>query len=271
VLRTLCWRCPEWIEGRSRDLPAPAARYLEGGSFVDFGAQLGVRMPVLGSRSGVGLDAQGGRAAVVGRRTAGRQVTWYVRLEAEVVATLGAVMGSIHGGRRAEGVLEVTTEAGEPVRARVRATAGIAGEAELAGLRTNVAGVADRLRGATARADERGGLELEAAVTLDLRDPANLRAFRALLHPGTSPLGWLERARAMGRRLDVAGVVDLTVVRVGRDSTDHTAQVGELVRFGGGYGRVTETRDLVSAWGLTPERGLRRRRTAPRRDFRSHR
>lgn len=271
LLRGLCRWCPVWLKGHGRALPEPAARYIEGGSFDHFAAQLGVAVP---GRSGhgpaaLGLEVRGGRAVMLGRRRTRDQVTWYLRLTSDVVGGLGAVMGSIESGRHAEGVLEVTTESGRPVQARVRASAAVTGAGDLAGLDADLAGVADRVRAATTgwggdgdeKVDGHGttGLAVEAAVALDLRDAANLRAVEGLLHPGGSPLGWLERLRAVARRLDVAGAVDLTVSRVARDSTDGTIEGGELVRFGGGYGRVQETRDLIAAWSLAPGGRLRRR------------
>ncbi len=263
ALRALCWRCPEWLEGRGQTLPEPTARYVEGGSFDAFVAELGAQAPAQGRHgpSAVGLDLRGGRAVMLGRRTAGRRVTWYLRLEADVLSKLGAVMSSLEGGRRAEGVLEVSMEDGRAVQARVLGSAALTGRAEFAGRALNVGEVADRLRDATAArpAGEDADLAVEAAVSLDLRDPANLRAVEGLLHPGSSPLGWLERLRAVARRLDVAGAVDLNVLRLARATTDHTLEGGQLVRVGGGYGRVEETRDLVAAWGLRAGSPWRRR------------
>lgn len=260
ALRRLCWRCPEWLSGRRRALPEPAARYLEGGSFADFAAQLGAGAPAGGrGRFAVGLDARGGRAVVLGRRTSGPRVTWYLRLQADVVTELGAVMGSLGSDRAAGGVLELTTEGGEPVRARVVASSAMTGHGEVAGLRVDLADLSDRLRDVTAPEADDTGLAVEASVSLDLRDPANRRAVVGLLHPAGSPLGWLERLRAVARRLDLEGAVDLTVSRVARTATDHGLEGGQLVRFGGGYGRVEQAHDLVAAWSLPPGGHLRRR------------
>lgn len=262
LLRRLCWRCPKWLKGAVRELPDPSARYLEGGTYGNFAAQLGLAIPRGGGRRlPAALDASGRGAVMIGRRTAGRRVTWYIRLQADVVASLGAVMGSLHAARGAEGVLEVTAEDGTPVQARVRASAAVAGAADVAGLHVDVAGLADRLRRATTGValEGTGGLAIEAAVSLDLRDPANLRALEGVLQAGASPLGWLEHLRALARRLDVAGAVDVDLLRLARVSDDHALEGGQLVRFGGGYGRVEETRDLIAAWSLRAGGVLRRR------------
>lgn len=267
ALRGLCWKCPEWLEGRGRTMPEPVAQYYEGGSYDRFAAEIGGAVPLQGGRRSteVGLDVGGERGVMLGRRTSGREVTWYVRLQADVVSAFGAVIGSLQGGRHAEGVLEVTTEGGSPVRARVRASAAVTGAAEIAGSQLDVGAIADQLREATAGrpadadANAHGGAAVEAAVSLDLRDRANLRAVEGLLHPGSSPLVWLERVRAVARRLDVAGAVDLRVMRLARASADRTREIGTVVRFGGGYARVTETRDLLAAWSLRPGERLRRR------------
>lgn len=262
-LRGLCRRCPEWLKGDLRALPEPSARFLEGGTFDNFAAELGVEAPTGSGRDGtpVGLDVHGARAVVLGRRVSARQVTWYLRLQSDVVAELGAVMSSLDAGRHAEGVLEITTERGEPVLARVRASAAMTNQATVTGSGRDVAGVAELLRdtAASPQAGAKEGRAVEAVVALDLRDRGNRRAVEGLLHPGGSPLGWLERLRALARRLDVDGAVDLSVHRFARDATDHSLELGELVRFGGGYGRVQMTRDLIAAWSLKPGGSLRRR------------
>lgn len=256
ALRTLCWRCPEWLEGRGRELPEPAARFHEGGTYAALSAALG-----LGKAADLdaGLDA----ARVIGRRVTGRRTTWYLRLESTVTAELGALLGSISAAREAAGVLELTTEGGEPVEARLRAAAGLAGEAQLAGGSLDIADVTERLRGAAARPRRRsdlGGLAVEGQVALDLRDAANRQAVEGLLHPGLSPLGWVARARALGRRLDVAGAVDLDVFRTTRTSRLHEAEVGATVKLGAGYGRVEQVRELIAAWSSPAGGGRLRRR-----------
>ncbi|MDP9384667.1 MAG: hypothetical protein M3P50_05450 [Actinomycetota bacterium] len=98
-------------------------------------------------------------------------------------------------------------------------------------------------------------------MSLDLRDPANRRAVEGLLHPGLSPLGWIDRARALGRRLDRAGAVDLDVFRTTRTSRLQEHGAGAALRFGARYGRVRQVRDLIAAWSGTGGGGhsLRRR------------
>jgi len=255
ALRTLCWRCPEWLEGRGRDLPEPAARFTEGGAYAEVGAALGFDR-------GAEVDASLSAATVIGTRRAGRRVTRYLRLEAGMLAGLGLALGSLATARDQEGVLELTTVDGEPVEARVRGSAGIAAEADLQGQSLDVADVADRLRGATGRAREAGdsgGLAVEASVALDLRDPANRRALEGALRPGISPLARAERVRALGRRLDVAGAVDLGVFRTGRSSSGKELEAGALWKVGAGYARVEQVRDLIAAWSLRAGGPLRRR------------
>lgn len=256
ALRKLCWRCPEWLDGRGRELPEPAARFHEGGTYAALSAALGLG-PV------AELDARLDAARVIGRRVAGRRTTWYLGLESTVTAELGAVLGSFSAARETAGVLELTTEGGEPVEARVRAAAALAGEGQLAGRGLDIADLTERLRGAAARPrrdGDLGGLAVEAQVTLDLRDPANRRAVEGLLRTGLSPLAWADRVRAVGRRLDLAGAVDLDVFRTTRTDRLHEAEIGAAVKLGAGYGRVEQVRDLIAAWSTAAGGGPVRRR-----------
>ena len=255
ALRAICRRCPEWLAGRrGGELPEPAARFTEGGAYAEVAAALGL--------AGGDLEAEGHAGALIGRRTAGRRVTHYLRLEGGLLAELGLVLGSLRGAHDSQGVLEITTQDGEPVQARVRGSAGIAAEAELEGLSLDIADVAGRLRGATARAAEGGdlgGLAVEAAIALDLRDPQNRSALAGLLGATPSPLLRAARLRALARRLDAAGAVDLAVFRTSRRSSGRELEAGATWKVGARYARVEQVRHLIAAWSLRAGEPLRRR------------
>jgi hypothetical protein len=244
-LRRLCPFCHPGPQ-----LPPPDARYAEGGLDVELQAALGIPR-ASGSAFADGL-------LVAGRRRAGRRVTTYLRFGADVTVHLGTVLASLGAAERTQGVLELTREDGRLVEARVRAAAEVAGEVEIAGSSATLAGVADRVRSAV-RAARGGGVAMEAQVSLDLTDPANLRAVAGLLQPGSTPLGWAERARALGRRLDVAGEVDLDLVRTTRETSGHELGIGAGLRMAAGYTRTRAARELLAAWSLRAGGPLRRR------------
>ena len=254
ALRAICRRCPRWFAGARRELPQPAARFTEGGAYAEVSAALDI--------PGGELEGAAAAEALIGRRTAGRRVTHYLRLDGAIVAELGLVLGSLRGAYGSQGVLEITTQDGEPVLARVRGSAGIAAEGELEGRSLDVADIAGRLRGATTRAAEGGdlgGLAVEASVALDLRDPANRGAVAELLRSSPSPLIRLARVRALARRLDAAGAVDLAVFRTSRRSSGRELEAGAVWKVGAGYARVEQIRDLIAAWSLRAGEPLRRR------------
>lgn len=258
ALQALCPGCPEWLEGAAAARPPePSARFLEGGVTTDLLAQLGLDVP--GGRLALGAEADGGRLRAFGRRVAGPRTTWYLRLEKSAVAELGLLLGSLSSAGSREGVLEVTQEAGRLVDVRVRAASRVDADVDLGGSARAVAGLVERLRGGVASAgDDPGGMAVEASAGLDLRDPADRRAVEALLSPGLSPLGWLERVRAVGRRLDSAGTAELRVLRTRRRSEGHRAGVGAAVRVGAEYSRDEEVRELIGAWSIRAGAGRRR-------------
>jgi len=250
ALQALCRRCPEWVEGAgAAQPPPPSATFLEGGRYADLSARLGLRVPGLGS---FGESARAESLRVVGRRVAGDRTTYYLRLDGTATAHLGIVLGSLAGSHGQEGALEVTLAGGQLVDVRARLATSVASGGELLGARMDLGRLVDRLRAAAAAApaDGRGGLALEASAGLDLSDPADRRAVEALLSPGLSPQGWIERVRAFGRRLDSAGRVDLAVLRAQEDSGGREAGVGALVQVGAGYRRSQSTRELLAAWSL---------------------
>jgi hypothetical protein len=257
-LRALCPVC----RGRRGRLPDPAATFREGGAYADLVAEGDLPLRVRGRSVPLDAELAASHVAVLGRRVEGPRTTWYVRLEAGATAQLGALLGSVSSGRDAEGVLEITSQGGRRVEARVRASGALAGEGELLGASLSLAEVADRLGAGARRARAEGapgGFAAEATVALDLTDPANARAVDDLLAPGLSPMGWGERLGALGRRLDVAGAVDLAVFRTAQDGEEHEVAVRPGVELAGGYERSSRTRELVAAWSQRAGGALRRR------------
>jgi hypothetical protein len=258
LLGDLCAACAERLGGARRELPRPDATFHELGGEAQLGGTAG------GKGAGVPASLGGGQklATVVGRRREAGRTTTYLRLSADVMGDLGALVGSVAARGRAEGILEVTEEGGRRTEVRVRAAGAYANEGELDGTSLDVADVAGRLAAGGARprvAGDRGGLALEASVALDLRDPGNARAVEALLAAGASPLAWLEGLRAVGRRLDVAGAVDLDVFRTTEATTGRTLSGSAGLRLSGGYERTAQTRELVAAWSRRAGGSLRRR------------
>jgi hypothetical protein len=204
--------------------------------------------------------------ALVGRRRRGGRSTWYLRVGNEVAAELGAVLGSMAGATEAGTVLELHYEGGRPVLARVATAAALAAQVELAGSSLDTGEVVDRLTGALPRPggpEATGGMAVEASVSLDLTDPANLQAVRAVLLPDTTRLQWAMRLRALGRRLDVDGTVDVATFRSTRSEDEHDYSVGQGASFGVGYGITRTTRELLTAWSGRPA-ALRRREDCER-------
>ncbi len=259
AFRRICWSCPEWLEGRDRNLPPASATYVEGGAWTQVAAALKLDVPVRGATLPLGLDAELAGSAVMGRRIAGPRTTWYIRLGQSAVAQAGTLLASLSARRDAEVVLEVTEEGGREVEARLTTAVDAGGEGELAGASLDIADVVRWVQGAPAerKGGDEGGVRLDASVALDLTDEANRRALAGVLRiPSSSPLGWAERVRAFGRRLDVAGEVDLSVSRTMRSGSEKG--VGGL-GLTGRYSRVEQTRDLLAAWSLAPGDRLRRR------------
>lgn len=289
AVRAVCRRCARLLGDRGAPpaLPAPAETYVEGGAWAELLGVLGLaaggkpaagvgpdlvkrgpdRAPDLVKRGDdaaggaglpVGLAAEGGAGLILGRRTAGPTVTWYVRAGRHGLAQAGALLAAIQARGEHEVVLELTEQDGRPVAARLRAVAETGGELPALGGSVDLASAVRWARGTVsgrAPGHDRGA-RLQAQVALDLRDPANRRAIEGVLRPGASPLEWAERVRALGHRLDVDGAVDLTLSRTARAASRTDALVPGL---GGGYERIEHVQTLAGAWSRAGGGPLRER------------
>ena len=208
----------------------------------------------------------------MGRRIEpGGRVTWYDRVDGETAGKLGIVLGALQRHDAAQAALEVTTVHGRPVQLRVQRRRARARRARAAGPGQLARRPRDAPRRASARAPGGHGRRLEAEVSLDLTDPANLAAVQdvvQMLGLRAPPTDWPRRVRALAARLDADGAVDVRVFRERLDqSTPRRGRRPAPVRAG--YDRTAEARDLlagvVAALGraLAGARGLRPRVTVP--------
>lgn len=262
ALRDLCRRCPAAIRGEKIRPPKPTATFLEGGAYAELRGEFGADVPISSTLVPAKVEGMLSGAAILGRRREGPRTTTYLKLAAGTVGELGGVIAAVSGDGAAEGVLEVSSEGGRVVEARVRASGAYAWEGTLDGTSLDLADVADRLADRADRPREPGdlgGLAIEGSVALDLTDPVNARAVEGLLTPEVSPQGWIERVRALGRRLEVAGQVDLDVYRTAEETAGHELGVSAGLRAQAGYTRTEQIRDLVAAWSLAAGGQLRRR------------
>lgn len=262
ALQALCLRCPEWLEGRAAPrLPEPDATFLEGGTYGDLSAQAGLALPA--GRRTVELEAEleAGGVELLGRRRSGRRTTWYLRLEGSASAELGAVLGALTAADGGEAALELTVEDRRPVSVTARVAAHYASRIDLVGTGLDTGDVVDRLTAAAAAPAEPGdggGVGVEASLALDLTDPANAGAVLGALVPGQSTLLRAEALAALGRRLDVAGELDLRTYRTTRAADGHELGGGQVLYVGAGYAKTESSRRLISAWSGRPGE-LRRR------------
>jgi len=262
ALQALCLRCPEWLEGRPAPrLPEPDATFSEGGAYGDLSAQAGVEVPT--GRRPVELEAELEASGVelLGRRRSGKRTTWYLRVEGGVAAELGAVLGSVTGADGGQAALELTFEDDRAVALTARAAAQYGVRVEFLGAGLDTGEIVDRLTAAAAAPAEpgdAGGVGVEASVGLDLTDPANANAVLRALGSIASPYLRAQSFAALGRRLDVAGEVDVRTYRTTRAADGHELGAGALLYVGAGYARTESTRRLLSAWSGRPG-GLRRR------------
>ena len=74
-----------------------------------------------------------------------------------------------------------------------------------------------------------------------------------------SPADWDDRVRALARRLDVDGAVDVRLFRVALDDRDIGAEAALGLGAGIGYDRTREVRDLLRAWSLRAGGALQER------------
>jgi hypothetical protein len=243
--RKLCFLCAGWLRGRGRPkLPPPSSRSLEGGLFAEASAALGLQ-----GTAGYPLSLDPSIGAVLGRQTSGPQTTWYVRVDKSLLARLGPILSPLAGGLSTSSVLEVTFDDGRPVTLAVRAAAAASNGAWLRAATIGGAELADRLRGAVSGARGPAGRTLEADISLDLRDPANLAAVRAFFAGGAPPPG---ETAALGRRLSSDGAVDVRVFDYDESAFDASGDIGLGPHLGAGYQRTVEVRRLLGAWSRLP-------------------
>ncbi len=246
------WGRTETLGGELRGLlpggdhpPPPDSTYKEGGAYGEVAASIGLP-------AGLVATARHGRSAIMGRRIQpGGRVTWYGRVEAETAARLGLVLAAVERHDAGEAALEITTVHGRATELRLRAAAGVHGDIAPAGPAAGLSALVTRLRGSEPQPGGKGR-RLEVEVALDLTDPANRRAlagFFEIAGLGVAPADWDDRVRALSHRIDVAAAVDVRLLRVGLDESDHGA---DAVVAGGSYDHTEEVRDLERAWSLPP-------------------
>jgi hypothetical protein len=247
------WGRTETLTGEVRGIlpggdgpPPPDSTYKEGGAFGEFAA-------ALGSPLGPDAEERGEAGAVMGRRVGrGGRVTWYGRLDAEVAGRLGLVLGAIEEHHAGETALEVSSVHGRPVELRVRAAARVHGELTPPGPATSMQDLSAQLRG-LAPTPGGHGRRLEAEVSLDLTERANLRAVAGVVEVmqlRVAPADWADRVRTLAARLDADGAVDVRLLRVGLEERDVGADAAFGLGFGASYERTEEVRDLMRAWSL---------------------
>src|SRR5215207_7720046 len=220
------WGRTETLGGELRGLlpggdhpPSPDSTYQEGGAYGEVAAAIGLP-------AGIVAEARHGRSMVMGRRIEpGGRVTWYDRVDAETAGRLGLVLAAVGRHDAGEAALEITTVHGRATELRLRAAAGVHGDIAPAGPTAGLADLVTRLRGSAPQPGGKGR-RIEAEVALDLTDPANraaLRGFFEIAVLRAAPAEWDDRVRALAHRLDVAAAVDVRVLRVGLDESDHSA------------------------------------------------
>src|SRR3954468_7326018 len=256
------WAHTETLTGEVRGIlpggahpPAPDSTYKEGGAYGEYAAAIGLRP---GTDASMGAEV----GAVMGRRIGpGGRVTWYDRVDGETAGQLGVVLGSRQRPAAGQAALEITTVHGRPVELRVSAAARVHGELAPPGPVSSLSDLADRLQGV--RSGPSGhGRRLEAEVSLDLTDPANLAAVRGvveMLGLRAPPTDWTARVRALAARRDAGGAVDVRVFRNRLSQSALGGDMGAGAGFGGGYDRSEEARDLLAAWSLRAGGRMRER------------
>jgi len=247
------WAHTETLTGELRGIlpggahpPEPDSTYKEGGAYGEFTAAVGLRP---GTDASLGADF----GAVMGRRIEpGGRVTWYDRLDGETVGQLGVVLGSLQRHDAAQAAFAITTVDGRPAELRVSAAARVHGNLAPPGPVSSLDDLGSRLQGV--RSSPGGhGRRLEAEVSLDLTDPANLAAVRGVIEMlglRAPPADWPRRVRALAARLDADGAVDVRVFRERLSQNALGADVGAGAGFGAGYDRTEEARELLAAWSL---------------------
>lgn len=212
------------------ELPPPDEQYMGHGAAARLQASLGP------------ATAQASAAALLGaRRRRDGASTWYLQLDVDTAldVALGSDRASAHGQRQA--VVSYTLDPqGRPVQLVVHTVGRDGGRVALAGARGAV------------RASAGGGAQrvTELDATLDLHDPANAAAAKALVAALSDPLarGALRRAAAaVHERVAQAGAVDRRTYALASSSLSLGAEVGAGAQLGADLQRTHEGMRLLSA------------------------
>lgn len=243
-------------------LPEPDETFEEGGAGARLQAGFG-----LGGREGE-MNAKAG--AVLGRRIARNgTTTWYVQLSSEAAGQLDLSAGELALALAGEAVLSYEVGAdGKPLSVGVAVVGGLAGsggaEAEKNG--RGVAGAGGK-GGGTAGAGRAGlrtlagglgelaGGVVELDAKLDLADPANYAAGRAVVDGLFDPGAYAEmpaRVRALGERIVAGTQVDARLYAQRTSSQKYGADVALGVGIGGAFERSSEQLDLLAAFTRLP-------------------
>jgi hypothetical protein len=245
----LCFLCPGWLRGPGRPkLPPPASRSVEGGVIGQATVALGIK-----GKSGYPISFDPMLGTVLGRQQTGARTTWYLELDGQLLAHLGPLLAPLAGAHSASAVMELTSDGGRPVEMAIRAATAASNDPALSGATLTGTDLAERIRRAATGGP---GGALEAEVSLDLRDPANLAAVRGFISAGIPRPSDIV---ALARRLDVDGAVDLRLFDYRASDFDVNADVALGARLGAGYERTVESRRLLGAWSRLPGDRLRER------------
>ena len=265
ALRRICFLCRKPASAK-RKPPEPEEQFYDAEQYrkASAGAE------ALGGRDGLGAGVEIDRAMVLGlsRKRGGKGSKLYLKVEAGIANSLGAVLGSLATARGAAFSAELERDgAGRPVKLKITGAAAINGGIELAGHTTDMTALSGKLRdavGAGTLAGDRG-VAAEVSATLDLRDPANRAAadeFVRSLRPDRWP-GLIRAAAGLARRFDKDAVIDIAAHATGTASHGSDVSVSAGGELGAGYERKEDERRLLNAWTLDRGAGsdarLRRR------------
>jgi len=103
-----------------------------------------------------------------------------------------------------------------------------------------------------AKPSKLGNQITETVMRLDLRDPENLTAARALVDAALPwPPDVFDRARAVGERIRTHGIIETTTSTVDDQTTGASASGEEEIKFGFSYKHLKVHRTLISATART--------------------
>ncbi|HST38831.1 MAG TPA: hypothetical protein VLK58_04955 [Conexibacter sp.] len=248
-------------------LPEPDETFEEGGASARLQAGFG-----LGDRTG---EVNGKAGAMLGRRAArDGTTTWYVQLSGEAAAQLDLSAGELALAGTGEAVLAYEVGAdGRALSVGVAVAGGFAGnagaEAEKDGRGVAGAGGAGKgggaagagragragLRSLSGGIGELAGGVVELEAKLDLTDPANYAAGRAVLDGLFDPGAYAEmpdRVRALGERIVAGAQIDARLYTQRSSAQKYGADVALGVAIGGAFERSSEQLDLRAAFTRLP-------------------